>query len=250
MLPALVISHLSSAVENLTIVNDFSLTINPGEIHALMGPNGSGKSTLAATLMGHPSYSWSAETLTVNGVDIREMGPDERGKHGLFLAFQYPYEIEGVKIADFLRQAHNSIYGGTEKQLGIKAFQALLEAQCSLLSIDRAMLDRSLNVGFSGGEKKRFEMLQIAVLEPRVVILDEIDSGLDVDALKLVAEALCAIKAARPEMSVLVITHYARIFKYVRPNFVHIMQRGSLVKSGSALLADAIEAHGYDQAAA
>lgn len=246
MSEALRIENLSVAFEDTLIVPSVSLTVHSGEIHALMGPNGSGKSTLAAALMGHPSYTCAHGSITVWGKELIGETPDIRAKAGLFLAFQYPYEIEGVKVGDFLRQAYNALYGGTEKQIGIRAFQELLASRMELLGIDKNFAERSLNVGFSGGEKKRLEMLQIAVLQPRVLILDEIDSGLDVDALRAVSHALLKVKREVPGMSVVIITHYTRILEYVRPDFVHVLVGGEIVKSGSAELATEIEKTGYE----
>ena len=180
-----------------------------------------------------------------DGVELNDLSPDKRAKLGIFLAFQYPFEIEGLPLRDFLRQAYNAWYAGTEKQIGIRAFNKLMEEKMALLDIDPSFADRHLNVGFSGGEKKRAEMLQLAVLQPRLVILDEIDSGLDVDALRSVGDCIRALRAENPAMTVLLITHYQRILQHITPDEVHVMQAGAITQSGDASLAEKVEAQGY-----
>jgi Fe-S cluster assembly ATP-binding protein len=241
------IHNFHVTINDTPILNGIDLTINPGETHAIMGPNGSGKSTLAHSLMGHPAYTITKGVVLFNNHDILSMSPDERARAGIFLAFQYPFEIEGVPLKDFLRQAYNAWYAGTDKQIGLKAWRELLEQKMALLKISPEFVERPINVGFSGGEKKRAEMLQLAVLQPRLAILDEIDSGLDIDALRIVCEGLNAIKKNNPDMAALIITHYQRILNYIKPDFVHIMQTGKIVRSGNAHLAQEIESTGYEK---
>jgi len=240
------ISNLEVHVEGACVLKGANLSLENGEIHALMGVNGSGKSSLAATLMGHPSYKIMGGDISFQGEKINGLSPDKRAGKGLFLAFQYPHEIEGVRFFDFLRQAYNALHAGTDKQCGIKAFKKLVDEKCTLLGIDSDFLDRSLNVGFSGGEKKRAEILQLAVLQPKLVILDEIDSGLDVDALRVVCDGIVHLKQSNPDMTFLVITHYSRILTYLKPDVVHVMNNGVITQSGDAALADRIEKNGYD----
>jgi Fe-S cluster assembly ATP-binding protein len=243
--PLLSVTNLSVSIDEKLILKNFSVQVAAGTVHALMGPNGSGKSTLSLALLGHPAYEVSEGTITFDGVELNELSPDKRAKLGIFLAFQYPFEIEGLPLRDFLRQAYNAWYGGTEKQIGIRAFNKLLEEKMALLGIDPLFADRHLNVGFSGGEKKRAEMLQLAVLQPRLVILDEIDSGLDVDALRSVGECLRVLRAENPSMAVLLITHYQRMLQHITPDTVHIMQKGAITQSGGPTLAEEVEAKGY-----
>lgn len=241
------ITNLAVRVEDTPILHDVSLSVAPGEVHAIMGPNGSGKSTLAHVVMGHPSYEVTNGTIAFDGTDITEMAVDERARERIFLAFQYPFEVEGLPLKDFLRTAYNAWYAGTDKQIGIKAFNKLLQEKMDLLKLEPSFIERSLNVGFSGGEKKQAEMLQMAVLEPRLAILDEIDSGLDVDALRRVCASLHAIRKDNPDMAVVIITHYHRILEHVTPDRVHVMQKGNVTRSGEAALALQIESEGYDQ---
>lgn len=241
------VSTLSVSVDNKQILNGVNLVMQPGQVHVIMGPNGSGKSSFALSLMGHPSYKVLSGTIHINGQEIQDLSPDKRAQLGLFLAMQHPLEIEGVPYKDFLRQAYNALYDGTEHQLRIRDFHTMLLSRLALLNIDESFINRSLNVGFSGGEKKRAEMLQLAVLKPKLAILDEIDSGLDVDALKVVCKALAAVRAENPAMSVLLITHYPRILQYLVPDVVHIMQHGKIIKSGDATLAQEIEAIGFQE---
>lgn len=240
------IENLKVAVGEKDVLKGVNLTVNPGEVHALMGPNGSGKSTLTYALMGHPRYTITAGSVTFDGKDLLAMPVNERAKAGVFLAFQYPYEIEGVPFKDFIRQSYNAMHAGTDRQLGLKAFKQLLESKMELLKIKPEFVERAVNVGFSGGEKKRAEMLQLAVLQPRLVILDEIDSGLDVDALKTVCECLNTIKQDNPDMALIVVTHYQRILKYISPDFVHILENGTITLSGDKHLAERIELTGYE----
>jgi Fe-S cluster assembly ATP-binding protein len=212
-----------------------------GEIHALMGPNGSGKSTLANTIMGNPTYEVTEGKILFNGEDLTEADPDERARAGLFMAFQYPATIPGVSVANFLRMAVNA---GRDEPIKVKEFGALLKEKMDLLRIDRAFTSRYLNEGFSGGEKKRAEILQLAMLKPEIAVLDETDSGLDVDALRLVSEGLNSMSG--PDMGSLIITHYTRILSYVRPDFVHIMLGGRIVREGGPDLADELEEKGYE----
>lgn len=239
------IKNLHVSVEDKAILNGIDLDIKPGAIHALMGPNGSGKSSLSYTLMGHPRYTVSQGSMTFDGQDLGGLTPDKRAKAGVFLAMQQPLEVEGVKLRDFLRQAYNALYDGTPKQLRLKEFAEHLKTQMKLLDVDLSFVERSLNVGFSGGEKKRAEMLQLAVLQPKLVILDEIDSGLDIDALKTVCASLNAVKANNPSMSVLLITHYTRILNHIHADHVHILNAGRIVRSGGPELAQELEAKGY-----
>ena len=244
--PTLEIKDLHAAVEGKPILKGLNLTVNKGEIHAIMGPNGSGKSTLANALLGHPKYEITAGSVHFKGEDIAEWSADERGRRGLFLAFQYPTAIPGVSVANFLRMALQARRKemGEEKPLPPKEFRALVREKMALLRMDDSFAGRYINDGFSGGEKKRAEILQMAVLRPEIAILDETDSGLDIDALRIVAEGVNAL--AGPELGVLLITHYQRILNYIKPHFVHVLVDGRIVKSGGAELAHELEAQGYD----
>jgi Fe-S cluster assembly ATP-binding protein len=244
--PTLEIKDLHAAVEGKPILKGLNLTVNKGEIHAIMGPNGSGKSTLANALLGHPKYEITAGSVRFKGEDIAEWSADERGRRGLFLAFQYPTAIPGVSVANFLRMALQARRKemGEEKPLPPKEFRALVREKMALLRMDDSFAGRYINDGFSGGEKKRAEILQMAVLRPEIAILDETDSGLDIDALRIVAEGVNAL--AGPELGVLLITHYQRILNYIKPHFVHVLVDGRIVKSGGAELAHELEAQGYD----
>ncbi len=241
------INNLHVSVGDKSVLNGVDLVLEQGQVHAIMGPNGSGKSSLAYTLMGHPRYAITEGELLFCGELFNDLPAHKRAKLGLFLAMQHPYEVEGVPYKDFLRQAYNALYDGTERQLRIRDFHAMLLQKLELLKIDTAVIDRSINVGFSGGEKKRAEMLQLAVLRPKLVILDEIDSGLDVDALKIVFNALSVIRSENPEMTVLIVTHYQRVFDYITPDFVHVMQQGRIVKSGTSELARTLNDQGFEQ---
>jgi Fe-S cluster assembly ATP-binding protein len=229
------------------ILRGVNLTIKQGEIHALMGPNGSGKSTLANVLMGNPAYEVTDGEVIFDGEDLLEMEPDERSRAGLFLAFQYPVTIPGVTLANFLRQAINSRMKEEDpdsKGIAIPKFVRLLREKMNSLGIDHSFAGRYLNEGFSGGEKKRAEVLQMATLEPKIAVLDETDSGLDIDALRIVAEGVQ--KLTGPNMGTLVITHYQRMLEYVNPDYVHVMLNGRVVESGGAELAIQLEEQGYE----
>jgi Fe-S cluster assembly ATP-binding protein len=238
---SLEIHNLHVRTEEREILHGVDLVINKGETHALMGPNGSGKSTLANTLMGNPTYEITEGRILLDGEDITESDPDDRAKLGLFLAFQYPVSIPGVSVANFLRTAVNA---KREEPIKVKEFGALLKKNMEVLRVEREFTSRYLNDGFSGGEKKRAEILQMAMLEPSYAVLDETDSGLDIDALRIVADGVNALRG--PNMGALIITHYTRILQYVRPDFVHIMLNGRIVQEGGSELADTLEEKGYD----
>jgi len=241
------IRNLHVRIEEHEILKGVDLDVSRGEIHALMGPNGSGKSTLASTLMGHPAYEITEGTITFRGEDISEQEPHERAKAGLFLAFQYPVAIPGVSVANFLRMAINAKRSDTDEQpIAVKEFREQLGHAVELLDVDRAFTSRHLNDGFSGGEKKRAEILQMAMLRPDVAILDETDSGLDIDALRTVAEGVQRLHDEQG-LGALIITHYQRILHYVRPQFVHIMLDGRIVLEGGVELVERLEREGYDQ---
>ncbi len=243
--PILEINNLHAGVENKPILKGFSLTINEGEVHALMGLNGSGKSTLAAILTGRDGYDVTAGTVKYLGQDLLELDPEVRAREGLFLAFQYPVEIPGVNSTYFLKAALNEVrkHKGLPELDAIE-FLALVKERMKLLELKDDLLKRSVNEGFSGGEKKRAEIFQMAVLEPRLAILDETDSGLDIDALKIVSEGVNKLK--RPDSAQLVITHYQRLLNFIIPDFVHVMADGRILKSGDKELALELEAKGYD----
>src|SRR5215510_12013010 len=240
------IQNLHVAVEGKPILKGLSLSVRKGEIHALMGPNGSGKSTLANALMGNPKYEVTEGKILLNGEDLLELSADERGRKGLFLAFQYPTAIPGVSVANFLRMALTARRKemGEEKPLPPKEFRALVREKMALLKMDDSFAGRYINDGFSGGEKKRAEILQMAVLRPEIAILDETDSGLDIDALRIVSEGVNALSG--PDLGVLVITHYNRILNYIKPHRVHVMIDGRIVTSGGAALAQQLESQGYE----
>src|SRR5262245_16086895 len=250
----LVIKDLHVAVEGKPILKGVSLTVRTGEIHALMGPNGSGKSTLANTLMGHPRYEVTSGDILFKGESILELEADERSRRGLFMAFQYPVAIPGLSVANFLRAALNTRLAPAEtngsgavpqkKGINPREFRALLKEKMALLRMDDSFATRYLNDGFSGGEKKRAEILQMAVLKPQIAVLDETDSGLDIDALRIVSDGVNALTG--PDLGVLLITHYQRILNYIKPHFVHVLVDGRIVKSGGPELAHELEAQGYD----
>jgi Fe-S cluster assembly ATP-binding protein len=241
--PVFQIEGLRVAVEGVEILKGVDLTVMPGEVHALMGPNGSGKSTLANTLLAHPDYEVTAGRLLFKGQDITDWSTDVRGKSGMFLAFQYPEEIPGVSVVQFLRQALSARKG---VDLSILELRLSIMEWMGRLGIDPSFGDRYLNEGFSGGEKKRNEVLQMAILEPEFAVLDETDSGLDIDALKTVAKGVQEVRADRPELGVLLITHYQRILQYLQPDVVHILVGGRIVESGGPDLAQRLEAEGYE----
>jgi Fe-S cluster assembly ATP-binding protein len=239
------IRNLHASVDGREILRGIDLTVRAGEVHAIMGPNGSGKSTLAQVLAGHPAYEVTAGEVTYDGRDLLEMEPEERAQGGVFLAFQYPVEIPGVSNSYFLRQAYNEI----RKARGLPEadpleFLDLMEERLRLVDMDPSMLNRSVNTGFSGGEKKRNEILQMAVLEPRLAILDETDSGLDIDALRIVADGVNRLR--RPDNATIVVTHYQRLLNYIIPDYVHVLADGRIVKSGGRELAMELEEKGYD----
>ena len=255
MTDELVISGLEVSIGEKKILKGLDLTVRQGEVHALMGPNGSGKTSLAYTLMGHPEYTVNAGTVTWRGQDLLALTPDRRAQLGVFLAFQYPSAIPGVTVASFLRNIYNAVHhpkpadetgAANVKYTGIPLakFRRLMEEKMALLRMDPSFATRYVNEGFSGGEKKRLEMLQMAVLNPAMAILDETDSGLDIDALKNVAEGINANLS--PEMGVLMITHYQRMLNYVQPQFVHVLLDGRVVMSGGEELSHQLEANGYD----
>lgn len=241
------IRNLHASVEDKPILRGVNFTIKQGEVHALMGPNGSGKSTLANVLLGHPAYEITDGEILLDGVNVLEMEADERSRAGLFLAFQYPVVIPGVTLANFLRQAINARMKAVDpdsKGISIPDFRRLMKEKMDFLQMDHSFAGRYLNDGFSGGEKKRAEILQMAVLQPRIAILDETDSGLDIDALRIVAEGVNKLRG--PGLGVLVITHYQRILNYIKPEYVHVMFEGQIVESGGPDLALQLEAQGYD----
>lgn len=248
MAVALEIKNLHVSVGDNQILKGIDLLVRQGEIHALMGPNGSGKSTLAYTLAGHPAYTPTAGQVIFDGMDLLELEADERSRAGLFLAFQYPVAVPGVTVAKFLRQAINSrrqAENPEDSGMPIPEFRRLLRNKMDVLNIDQKFAGRYLNEGFSGGEKKRAEILQMAMLEPKIAIMDETDSGLDIDALRIVAEGAVRLHELN-NMGVLVITHYQRILNYIRPDYVHIMLDGRIVESGGPELALQLEESGYD----
>lgn len=247
MTDTLEIINLHASINELEILKGVNLTVKQGEIHALMGPNGTGKSTLANVLMGHPSFEVTEGQILFQGHDLTELETDERARLGMFLAFQYPVAIPGVSVANFLRTAINArrkAQDPEDKGISVPEFRKLLKNKMDMLEMSHEFAGRYLNEGFSGGEKKRAEILQLATLEPSIAILDETDSGLDIDALRIVASGVNAL--AGPDLGVLVITHYQRILRYIQPDFVHIMLDGRIVETGGADLAERLEEHGYD----
>ena len=244
---SLKIKNLSVSVENQPILKGLNLEIPQGEVHAIMGPNGTGKSTLAYTLMGHPRYNITNGKVTLNGTDLLPLSPEERSKIGVFLAFQYPVAIPGVSVANFLRtalNAHRKSKDPDYKGVPILEFRKLLTEKMKLLQMDLSMAGRYLNDGFSGGEKKRVEILQMAMLNPKIAILDETDSGLDIDALRIVSEGINTLKSEK--LGILIITHYQRILDYLNPDIVHVMFDGQIVRTGGPELAQKLENEGYE----
>ena len=239
------ITNLHANIGDKEILKGIDLSVKAGEIHAVMGPNGSGKSTLAQVLAGHPAYEVTEGTVTYDGRNLLEMDPEVRAQEGIFLAFQYPIEIPGVTNAYFLRSAYNEIRKAKGMpELDPLEFLDLMEEKTKIVEMDQAMMNRSVNTGFSGGEKKRNEILQMAVLEPRLAILDETDSGLDIDALKVVSNGVNALR--RPDNATIVVTHYQRLLNYIVPDRVHVLAQGRIVKSGGKELALELEERGYD----
>ncbi len=247
------ISDLHVSIDDEAILHGVDLSLQPGELHAIMGPNGSGKSTLAHTLAGHPDYTVTAGSVELGGEQLLELAPDERAQLGLFLAFQYPVEIPGVKVQNFLKHAYDARFGLLDEEPAqpekafdtVLAFRKHVQALAEKLEVDPKLLVRGLNEGFSGGEKKRLEILQMATLEPRYAVLDETDSGLDIDAIKAVAAGVRTIRDEY-DTGMLVITHYQRILDYLEPDFVHVMKAGKIVESGGPEVAERLEAEGYD----
>lgn len=241
----LIIDQLKAQVEDKEILTGLSLTVNPGEVHAIMGPNGSGKSTLASVLAGRTDYEITGGSVTYDGQDLLDMSPEDRARAGIFLAFQYPVEIPGVSNANFLKTAVNEVRKSKGLQpLDSKDFLVLMKEKMKLVEMDKAMTSRSVNEGFSGGEKKRNEIFQMAMLEPKLAIMDETDSGLDIDALRIVSNGVNALRDGK--RSFVVITHYQRLLDYIVPDFVHVLYKGKIVKSGGKELALELEEKGYD----
>ncbi len=239
------IKNLYASIGEKEILRGINLTVNAGEVHAVMGPNGSGKSTLAQVIAGHPSYEVTSGSVKYDGDDLLEMEPEVRAQRGVFLAFQYPIEIPGVTNSYFLRSAYNEIRKArNEPELDPLEFLDLMEEKTKIVEMDHGMMNRSVNTGFSGGEKKRNEILQMAVLEPKLAILDETDSGLDIDALKIVSNGVNALR--RPDSATIVVTHYQRLLNYIVPDYVHVLAGGRIVRSGGKELALELEERGYD----
>ncbi|WP_421829209.1 Fe-S cluster assembly ATPase SufC [Larkinella sp.] len=241
----LTISNLQASIGSKEILKGINLEVKPGEVHAIMGPNGSGKSTLASVLAGREDYDVTGGSVLFDGKDLLEMAPENRAAEGIFLAFQYPVEIPGVSTTNFLKTAMNEIrkYRGQDP-LDAVQFLKLMKEKMKLVNIDQSLLSRSLNEGFSGGEKKRNEIFQMAMLEPKLAILDETDSGLDIDALRIVAEGVNQLRS--PERATIVVTHYQRLLDYIVPDYVHVLYKGRIVKSGPKELAFELEEKGYD----
>lgn len=239
------INNLQAAIDGKEILQGINLQVNAGEVHAIMGPNGSGKSTLASVLAGREEFEVTGGTATFNGKDLLDMAPEDRAREGLFLAFQYPVEIPGVSTTNFLKTAVNQVreYRGLDK-LDAVSFLKLMKEKMKLVEMSQSLLNRSLNEGFSGGEKKRNEIFQMAMLEPQLAILDETDSGLDIDALRIVANGVNQLKSK--DNAVVVVTHYQRLLDYIIPDFVHVLYQGRIVKSGTKELAMELEEKGYD----
>jgi Fe-S cluster assembly ATP-binding protein len=241
--PNLNIRDLRVSIEEKQILKGVNLTVNGGEIHAIMGPNGTGKSTLAAALMGHPKYEVTGGEVSIDGGDLLDMEVDERARAGLFLAMQYPSEVSGVTNSDFLRSAINA-KRGEGNEISLMKFIREMDKQMNVLEMNESLATRYLNEGFSGGEKKRNEILQMMMIKPRIAILDEVDSGLDIDALRVVASGLNEMRSS--EMGFIIITHYQRLLNHIKPDFVHVFMQGRIVKSGGPELAERLEQDGYD----
>lgn len=238
------IKNLHASINDKPVLNGIDLTINPGEVHAIMGPNGSGKSTLSKIIAGHPDYQQTAGSVLFEGADLRELAADERARMGIFLAMQYPTEIPGVSNVSFLKTAVNAVFKAQQKQeYDAMDFLNLVRAKMAEVKMDEPLLYRGVNEGFSGGEKKRNEILQMLLLEPKFAVLDETDSGLDIDALQVVAKGVNSLRS--PDRSFLLITHYQRLLDYIKPDFVHVLAGGKIIKSGGPELALELEAQGY-----
>jgi len=238
------INNVYASCENTSIIKNLSLSITPGQLIALMGPNGSGKSTLAQVIMGNPLYTITQGTITFDDVDITLLSPDKRAQKGIFLAFQHPIELPGVAVHVLLKEAYQAIHKTT---LSVQEFTAKLHAACDLLNMDYAYLYRNVNEGFSGGEKKRLELLQLIILEPRIAILDEIDSGLDIAGMQLVQNVLIYLRAKNPHMICLVITHNPRLINYIQPDYIYVLCEGTIVDRGDQSIVTAIESKGYHE---
>lgn len=237
----LTIRNLHVQVESTEILRGLDLEVRQGQVQALMGPNGTGKSTLAYTLMGHPKYQVTEGEILLDGENLLDLAPDERARRGLFLAFQYPTAVPGVAMGNFLRQSLRAVRG---KEVAVTEFRKILREKMALLKVDQSFLGRYLNEGFSGGEKKRAEILQLAMLQPRFAVLDETDSGLDIDALRIVSEGVNALQG--PDLGILIITHYQRILNYIKPDVVHVLYGGRIVRTGGPDLVGELEEKGYD----
>lgn len=238
------LQNLTVQINNQIILKNLSLQVQPGTVHALMGPNGSGKSTLAYAIMGHPSCQVTTGNLIFRDQDITDLAIDKRARLGIFLAFQYPQAVPGLKVFNFLKAAYEA-FGGEDKTVSVLEFKQILDAALVTLGLNPELIERDLNDGFSGGEKKRLEMLQLYLLQPKIAIIDEIDSGLDVDALRVVAQVLQACRDRDPEFTIILVTHYRRILEYLKPDFVHVVANGELVASGGAALSHKIDQNGY-----
>ena len=243
--PILEVKNLNVYINNIEILKNFNLTINKGEIHAIMGPNGSGKSTFSKVLAGHPAYEVITGDIILNGKSILPLEPEERSHLGLFLAFQYPIEIPGVSNEDFLRLAYNSkLKSQGKEEIDPIQFFSLINEKLKIINMSSAFLSRNVNEGFSGGEKKRNEILQMTLLDPELSILDETDSGLDIDALKIISDGINSFM--NPNKAIILITHYQRLLDYVKPNYIHVMQNGKIIKTGNSELAKELEQKGYE----
>lgn len=243
MKSVLAVNNLTVTIDQKIIIDGLTLEVAPGSIHAIMGTNGSGKSTFAHALMGHPAYTISQGTIIINENDVTQLEADKRAHAGLFLSFQHPYEIPGVSVYTFIKEAY---YARFKQSLNAKEFQSLVYAYMDFLGLEHAFAQRPLNYGFSGGEKKKLELLQLLILNPSIAILDEIDSGLDVDAIKMVAQGLQKAREQNPALALIIITHYPRMLSYIKPDVVHIIKNGTIQLSGSYQLAQQVELRGYD----